>query len=34
MKTTLKARKKIILNESQFKRLIDAISNGDNIDKE
>lgn len=34
MKTTLKTRKKIIVTESQFKRLIDAISNGAVMDQE
>lgn len=34
MKTSLKTRKKIIVTESQFKRLIDAISNGTAINEE
>jgi hypothetical protein len=34
MKTTLKTRKKIIVTESQFKKLIDAISNGALMDQE
>jgi hypothetical protein len=34
MKTNLKIRKRIVLAESQFKRLIDAISNGTTINEE
>jgi hypothetical protein len=34
MKTSLKTRKKILVTESQLKRLIDAISNGAVMDQE
>lgn len=34
MKTSLKTRKRIVLTESQFKRLIDAISDGTVMNEE